>query len=91
MSSDLDLEPAVAQRARDLVELLLRQHPLLFGDPAHRAHVHRRAQFRRHHHRRKRLIDVQEHDLGRKLQRELLGVGQREVRVFGEVGGGDNF
>jgi len=42
-------------------------------------------------HRRERLIDVQENDLGREFERKFLRVGQREVRVFGEIGGGDNF
>lgn len=88
---DLDLEAGFAQLARDFVEFLLRQHPLLFGNAAHRAHVHRRSQLRRHHYRRERLIDVQQHDIARELECKLLGVAQREVRIFGEIGGGDNF
>jgi len=47
-----------------LAEMVLREHPLLFGNPAHRANVHCRAQFRGHHYRRKRLIDMHQHDLG---------------------------
>ena len=85
---NLHLESCFAQLARNLVELLLREHPLFFRNPAHRTDVHRWSQLRRHHYRRERLIYVQHHDLGRELQGKLLGVAQREIRIFGEIGGG---
>src|SRR6202521_2478175 len=54
----LYLEPGGAEITVYLVEFLLREHALLFGDSANRANVHRRSEFRRHHDRRERLLDV---------------------------------
>src|SRR5271168_4297976 len=81
----LHLETGCAQPCGYLVEFLLREQALLLGDSAHRANVHRRSEFRRHHYRRERLIDVEQNDFGGELGCQLLGEAEREIRVLGEV------
>src|SRR6266850_8040837 len=55
------LEATGAQIAGNLVEFFLREHALLLGDSAHRANVHGWSEFRSHHDRCERLIDVEHH------------------------------
>ncbi len=75
-------EAGVAILFNDFVELALSEQALFLADAAHRADVHRGAEFRGHHHRRKRLIDVQENDLGAEFFGEFFGVAEGEIGVF---------
>src|SRR5579863_225903 len=62
---------AVADAIYNFVELALREQALLFRKATHCANVHRRAEFWRHNHRRKRLIDMEENNLGAELARKF--------------------